>query len=169
MAVGGSASTGMAGAAATLMAGQVLRRVVRHGGGPTRSRDVPYFRLELLKEGSGTAVVAVGGFLTQVRLCVHAHDTVLPGCCMGHALASFSQADKSDVATVSKTKELKKRYGVYPKRESSRRFWKLAPVRAALLSARTHTTHTSQLRSVRIEVQPATIRLIRRQAHGGKR
>lgn len=75
----GAATAGMAAAAATLVAGQVLRRVVRHGVGPmmppvlpTPSRDVPYFRLELLQAGSGAAVVAVGGFLTQVRLFVHA-------------------------------------------------------------------------------------------------
>jgi len=35
---------------------------------------------------------------------------------------------------VSETKKLKKCYGA--KRESSRQFWKLSPVRAALLSAR---------------------------------
>ncbi len=42
------------------------------------------------------------------------------------------QADKSAVATVSYTKEVNKRYGVYAKRELFRQFWKPSSVRAAL-------------------------------------
>jgi hypothetical protein len=47
----------------------------------------------------------------------------------------FCQAEKSAVATVWKTKELKQRHGVYAKRELFRPFWKPSLVRAALLYA----------------------------------
>ena len=50
----------------------------------------------------------------------------------------FCQGDKSAVATVAKTKELKKRsWGMHAKREPSRQFWKpRLPWLKALLSAR---------------------------------
>jgi len=60
---------------------------------------------------------------------------VLPKSCS--SLYHRCQADKSAVATVATTKELKKRsWGIYQDRIVFRQFWKPSPVRAPLLSAR---------------------------------
>ena len=56
---------------------------------------------------------------------------------------------RAGVATVSKTKELKKRYGVHAKKKISRQFWKPSPVSyrsRAVLSARDNFSWSKQAR-----------------------
>jgi len=77
--------------------------------------------------------VKINGSLLALGRCLEAlrHNQMNPSTYLAPC-----QADKSAVATMAKTKELKKRLCGKQRQNRFRQFWKPSPVRAALLSAR---------------------------------